>query len=83
VRALAGIDICQEGLRIYVPLYRQDLGIRIRQLNYRGAQVNIEVQGQGIHGRIWVNEQEWEEGKCLSESILAQKKIKILIQRGP
>ncbi len=83
LRALTGIDVCQEGLRIYVPLYRQDLGIRIRQLNYRGTQVDVEVQGQGTRGRIWVNGQEWEAGKCLTESILSRKTVKIRIHREP
>jgi hypothetical protein len=83
LQGLAGLDFSLEGLRVHVPPYPQDLGVRLENLAYAGARLQVEVKGAGAHGRIFVNHQPWDSTRLLPRSLFAQGKVRIVIEKEP
>ncbi|NTV52198.1 MAG: hypothetical protein HGA76_04195 [Candidatus Firestonebacteria bacterium] len=83
LQGLAGLDFSLEGLRVHVPPYVQDLGVNLRNLEYAGALVQVEVKGNGAHGRIFVNDQAWDGTRPIPRAVFAQGKVRILIAKEP
>jgi len=83
LQGLAGLDFSLDGLRVHVPPYAQDLGVQVRNLEYAGALLQVEVKGSGAHGRIFVNQQPWESGNPIPRSFFAQGKVRIVIEKEP
>jgi hypothetical protein len=83
LQGLAGLDFSLAGLRVHVPPYQQDLGVRLANLKYAGAILEVEVKGAGTHGHIFVNNQPWESNRLIPWNAFPRGKARIVIQKEP
>jgi hypothetical protein len=83
LQGLAGLDFSVAGLRVHVPPYTQDLGIRVKNLEYAGALLQVEVKGSGAHGHIFVNNRAWDSFQPLPSALFSQGKVRIVIEKEP
>lgn len=85
VQGLAGLEAAPEGLRVHIPAYTEDLGIRFEGLVYGGRRLDLEVQGPGGRpgGTVQVNGKPLPDGGLVPAAWLAGPRTRILISRSP
>jgi len=82
-RGLCGLEPVPTGLRVNLPLYKQDLAVEIHDLPYRNATVDVRVYGHGGgKGTIIVNGRKIKPGAVISNKVLSQGRVSIEIRRS-
>jgi hypothetical protein len=81
---LCGLEVDCQGMRVHIPSYNQELDAEIRQFIYRGALINVRVNGAGGgKGQITVNGRAVEPGTYIPKEAFSKGRVIIRIDRFP
>ncbi|MCK5242712.1 hypothetical protein KAR34_09690 [bacterium] len=84
ISGLCGLEIADNGLKVNIPEYTEDLGIEIKNLPWRKKKINIKVVGKGGgKGTIYVNGKKITSNTLLVEKQLPGSIITVEIKRKP
>ncbi len=79
---LGGLIPQSGGMRVVIPAYPQDLGVKIKRFPYQGAFIDLTVKGPGGGtGTIIVNGKRFVPGGYLTKKVLASGRVRIEITR--